>query len=259
MAERALATRPPAADDSILTEVTRRLVETCRPDRIYLFGSAARGEATANSDYDILLVVPDDAPRDVLSGRRPHQAVSDLGLFTDMVVYKRTYFGERLHLVSSMPATIVREGKLLYHSGEDGWIVVEPVDKVIDTAQWTDKARSDLRTAELLLAATPPEVGNALYHCQQAAEKAMKALLYWQDVPFHKTHKLEELGKECVDRDPGLGPLFSQAESLSEYVYLFRYPGVDDPELEPGKVALALAREVYEAVAQRLPPEARGT
>jgi hypothetical protein len=83
-------------------------------------------------------------------------------------------------------------------------------------------------------------------------------LLYWQDVPFHKTHELEKLGKDCVDRDPALGPLFSRAKSLSEYVYLFRYPGVDDPKLEQGRIALALAREVYEAVAQRLPPEAIG-
>ena len=257
MGERAVAGKPPSADDPVLDEVARRLVETCHPDRIYLFGSAARGEAGTDSDYDVLLVVPDDAPRDVLSGRRPHQAVSGLGLFTDMVVYKRTYFSERLHLVSSMPATVVREGKLLYHSGEDG-LIVEPVDKTIDTAQWMGKARSDLRSAEALLALDPPLVGNALYHCQQAAEKAMKALLYWQDVPFHKTHKLAELGKDCVDRDPGLDPLFSRAESLSEYVYLFRYPGVDDPELEQGWRALALAREVFDAVAQRLPPEARG-
>src|SRR6202044_82100 len=179
MAERALAPQPPSADNPVLDEVARRLVETCHPDRIYLFGSAARGEAGVDSDYDFLLVVPDDTPRDVLSGRRPHQAVSDLGLFTDMVVYKRTFFGE---------------GRLLYHSGEDGWIV-DPVDKTIDTAQRMEKARSDLRTTEALLALTPPEVGNALYHCQQAAEKAMKALLYWQDVPFHKTHELEKLGK----------------------------------------------------------------
>jgi len=227
MPEDALASEPPSANNPILDEVAHRLVETCHPDRIYLFGSAARGEAGADSDYDFLLVVPDDTPKDVLSGRRPHQAGRDLGLFTDMVVYTRTYFGERLHLVSSMPATVVREGRLLYHSGEDGWNV-EPVDKTVDTAQWMGKARSDLRSAEVLLTVDPPLVGNALYHCQQAAEKARKALLYWQDVPFHKTRKLEQLGV------------------------------ADDPELEQGRVALALAREVYDAVAQRLPPDAIG-
>jgi HEPN domain-containing protein len=118
------------------------------------------------------------------------------------------------------------------------------------------KVRSDLRAAAALLATLPPEVGNALYHCQQAAEKAMKALLYWQDMLFHKTHELRELGQGGVNRDPALGPLFSGANALSEYVYLFRYPGVDDPELDQGRIALALAREVYDAVAHRLPFEA---
>ncbi len=255
MADRALAARPPSREDAVLTELTRRLVDTCHPYRIYLFGSAARGQAQPDSDYDILLVVPDDAPRDLLSGQRPHRAVRDLGLFTDIVVYTRAYFGERLHLVASMPATVVREGRLLYDSGEDG-LNAEPIGKTKDTAQWMGKARGDLRAAEALLLLDPPDVGNALYHCHQAAEKAMKALLYWQDVPFRKTHKLEELGKDCVARDPSLGPLFSRAESLSDYIYLFRYPGVPDPDLSQGQAAVALAREVYEALTQRLPPEA---
>jgi HEPN domain-containing protein len=123
-----------------------------------------------------------------------------LGLFTDMVVYPRSYFGARLHLIASMPATIVREGRLLYDSGEDGYHV-QPVDKAKDTAEWMAKARNDLRAAGAMLALSPPDVGNALYHCQQAAEKAMKALLYWQDVPFHKTQTLQDLGKDSAMRD----------------------------------------------------------
>jgi predicted nucleotidyltransferase/HEPN domain-containing protein len=246
----------PSRDDPILEEVTRRLVEACHPIRIYLFGSAARGEAGTGSDYDILLVVPDDAPRDLLTSRIPYAAVRDLHLLTDLVVYTRSYFGARLHLIASMPATIVREGTLLYDSGEDGFNV-PPVDKAKDTAEWMRKSGSDLRMAEAGLALSPPDVGNALYHCQQAAEKAMKALLYWQDVPFHKTHELEKLGKDCVARDASLGSLFTRAGSLSDYVYLFRYPGVPDPGIEQGQAALALAREVYEAVLQRLPAEER--
>ena len=46
-----------AAEDPILDEITRRLVETYRPERIYLFGSRARGTAGADSDYDLLVVV----------------------------------------------------------------------------------------------------------------------------------------------------------------------------------------------------------
>jgi HEPN domain-containing protein len=100
-------------------------------------------------------------------------------------------------------------------------------------------------------------VGNALYHCQQAAGKARKALLCWQDVPLYKAHKLEEPGKDCVDRDASLGPLFHRAGSLSDYVFLFRYPGAPDPAPQQGQAALALAAEVWNAVLECLPPEAR--
>ena len=44
--------RPPSADDPVLPEVVRRLVEAYHPLRIYLFGSAARGDAGPDSDYD---------------------------------------------------------------------------------------------------------------------------------------------------------------------------------------------------------------
>lgn len=51
-----------AQSDPVLAEIVRRLVEAYQPERIYLFGSVARGDAGPNSDYDLLVVVPDDAP-----------------------------------------------------------------------------------------------------------------------------------------------------------------------------------------------------
>ncbi len=52
-----------------IAKITRRLVEACQPFRVYLFGSAARGDAGPDSDLDFLVVVPDDAPEDVIRGR----------------------------------------------------------------------------------------------------------------------------------------------------------------------------------------------
>src|ERR1700675_2792395 len=49
--------KPGGVDDPTLIEITRRLVETYRPERIYLFGSRARGSAGSDSDYDLLVVV----------------------------------------------------------------------------------------------------------------------------------------------------------------------------------------------------------
>ena len=50
--------------DEQLSEVVRRIVEVCDPERIVLFGSTARGEATEHSDLDLLVVKPEFPDRD---------------------------------------------------------------------------------------------------------------------------------------------------------------------------------------------------
>ena len=43
------------------------------PERVYLFGSAARGEMGPDSDYDIMLVVPDDAEPERLRAKKAYR------------------------------------------------------------------------------------------------------------------------------------------------------------------------------------------
>jgi len=161
MLEQEVAAKPPSREDPILQEVTRRLVKACDPDRIYLFGSAARGDARPDSDYDFLMVVPDETAGKELD-RCAYDAIRDLRLLKDLLIYTRTYFAERLPLVASLPATVIREGVLLYDSGRDGYNV-EPARKAVDTADGMGKARDDLRAAEILLAASPPRASGMPY------------------------------------------------------------------------------------------------
>ena len=49
--------------------MVRRLVDAYHPERVYLFGSVARGDAGPDSDYDLMVVVPDDAPAHLLNSR----------------------------------------------------------------------------------------------------------------------------------------------------------------------------------------------
>ena len=115
-----MATKPasifetPAASDPALAEVVRRLVETYRPERIYLFGSVARGDAGPDSDYDLLVVVPDDAPLELRRSRAAYLALWGTGVSSDVLVWTATQFDSRAHIPSSLPATVIREGKLLY-------------------------------------------------------------------------------------------------------------------------------------------------
>lgn len=129
---------------------------------------------------------------------------------------------------------------------------------VEDTRAWLTKASKDLRAADHLLHAEPPLLGEATFHGQQAAEKALKAFLAWHDEPFRKTHNLEELGQQALAMDATLQPVVEHAGELTEYAWKYRYPGeIEEPSSEEAEAALALARQVFEAVLARLPQELR--
>jgi len=55
--------------DEAVATITKRLIEYLRPERIYLFGSAARGDSGPDSDLDCCVVLPDDAPSNSQAGR----------------------------------------------------------------------------------------------------------------------------------------------------------------------------------------------
>jgi hypothetical protein len=100
-----------------IEEMTRRLVEFYSPVRIYLFGSEGRGEAGPDSDLDFLVVVSDDAPEEKLRPGAGRRAVRGTGFAKDIVPWRRTDFEERAAwVVASLPATVVREGRLLYEA-----------------------------------------------------------------------------------------------------------------------------------------------
>lgn len=70
-------------------------------------------------------------------------------------------------------------------------------EQLAEVKSWLKKAADDLRGADLDLAATPPFLEDALFHCQQAAEKSMKGFLAAHDRIFRKTHDLDELAMAC--------------------------------------------------------------
>jgi predicted nucleotidyltransferase len=112
--KRAAIFKTPKADDPILDEAVCRLVEAYRPERIYLFGSVARGDAGPDSDYDILVVVSDDAPAERRRSRLAYEVLWGTGVAADVLVWSAGQFESRVHLASSLPATVIREGKLLH-------------------------------------------------------------------------------------------------------------------------------------------------
>src|SRR2546428_8951202 len=92
------------ADDPTLAEITRRLVETYQPERIYLFGSRARGTAGADSDYDLLVVVPDDVAPALRRSTRAYEALWGPPTPGAIPAWPPTPFPDRLPLRAALPS-----------------------------------------------------------------------------------------------------------------------------------------------------------
>ena len=97
-----------------LAEAVRRLVEAYQPEAIWLFGSHARGDAGPDSDYDLMVIVPDDAGEERLDSARAYPILWGVGTAIDVVVWPSSDYTRRLRVVASLPSTVAREGRLLY-------------------------------------------------------------------------------------------------------------------------------------------------
>ena len=125
---------------------------------------------------------------------------------------------------------------------------------------WLLRADHDLRSARALAALPEPLLDTAIYHCQQAAEKAVKAWLQSEDDPFTKTHDVEDLITQAARRHPDFGSLASAGASLTPYASAFRYPGGADEPMPGGEEfadALQQAQTIYDFVLKLLPADVR--
>jgi predicted nucleotidyltransferase len=101
--------------DETIQELLRRLVEFYQPERVYLFGSAARSQDGPDSDFDLCVVLPDHAAERLFRDRSIHEHFWGLKAAVDVVRFASSDFDARAaHVAASLPASIMREGELLY-------------------------------------------------------------------------------------------------------------------------------------------------
>jgi HEPN domain-containing protein len=126
-------------------------------------------------------------------------------------------------------------------------------EKAAEVAAWFEKVRRDLRAAEIMLGADPPLPDDVAFHCQQAVEKALKALLVHRERRPAKSHDIRMLGKAIADTDPDLAERARGARWLTVFASEFRYPGdVEEPSEEDARQALDTARAMVSAVEERI-------
>lgn len=130
-----------------------------------------------------------------------------------------------------------------------------------DAAAWLAFARSDLVYARLGLNEPdvfPSQVG---FHVQQAAEKAIKAVLVQHGVPFPRTHDLDELVTLWQHAGGDWPEIFDDITTMTVFAVRTRYPGdIDPPTRGEVQNALLLAEQVVEWAQQLIhPPPSAGS
>ncbi len=130
----------------------------------------------------------------------------------------------------------------------------EPPDLMKEVARWAEKAEHDFLAAEHAMKLAKKGLTDIVsFHCQQCAEKYLKALLLYRGVAFPKTHDLRLL-LDLIPADVSLGLSREQVVPLNRYVIEGRYPGDWEPiTVAEAQLAVQMAQAVRQAVLKQLP------
>ncbi len=100
----------------VVEEVIRRMVEVARPEKVVLFGSAARGDVGPESDIDLLVVKAGADPLEV--ARRIYRRLFGVGAAVDVVVVSP----EDLERYRESPGLVIKgalaEGRVVYDAAQ---------------------------------------------------------------------------------------------------------------------------------------------
>ena len=96
-----------------IENITAQIIEKYRPDKIILFGSAARGELSRDSDADFL-IIKKETPLYGADRIRQLSRLIERNIPLDLLVYRPEEFEKRLKMGDPFLKAILKEGKILY-------------------------------------------------------------------------------------------------------------------------------------------------
>ena len=102
-------------DQELVQEIVRRILSVAEPDRVILFGSAATGQMTRDSDIDLLVLerVPED-PRD--ESVRIGDALRGLGYPIDVIVMESEWFEASRNVIGGLAYPASKYGRTIYEA-----------------------------------------------------------------------------------------------------------------------------------------------
>jgi HEPN domain-containing protein len=120
------------------------------------------------------------------------------------------------------------------------------------TKEWVFKAEEDYDSADLLLHGSETSIAaTACFHCQQCAEKYLKAFLEENEIAFPKRHELVPLLKLCLRIDNEFTTLLKDLRRLESFAVSVRYPGIT-VKVKTAEEALQSAQRVRNFVRKKL-------
>ncbi len=100
-------------NNELIADMTARITRDFHPLRIILFGSHARGDATSDSDIDLLVVLP-EAPNKRQAAIEIRRVLRDLPVSKDIIVTTPDEIARRGDLIGPVLRPALREGIVLY-------------------------------------------------------------------------------------------------------------------------------------------------
>ena len=101
-------------DDTLLQAATQRLITEFQPEQIWLFGSHAWGTPTADSDVDLMVIVPQSDERSIRRMQRAQHCLRGIGFAKDVLVPTRAQVNRYKHLRASLFHQVLSKGRKLY-------------------------------------------------------------------------------------------------------------------------------------------------
>ena len=241
------------------------------PEKVILFGSAARGETDEFSDIDLIVIKDTE--------ERFFQRLLDVTAYLprdvaiDVLVYTPGEFEVMVNGGNAFIQQALDEGQVLYEKppGEREGNAAPPweqpvqkgrsfVKEALETARrWLAQAQYNLNMAEALL-----EGGfwaGACFNAEQTAQLALKAFLFARGRRNITIHSVQELAKQCADEDGGFLPFVDYGKFLDRYYLTTRYPdALPEPAIpfesfteQETRQAVGYASEIVELVRAKVP------
>lgn len=93
-----------------LEPLLERIRATYAPDDVLLFGSRARGTADTDSDWDLMVILPDDASESLLDPVLSWETQHGSGVHADILLSLRSEFLADMSVVNSLAREVARDG-----------------------------------------------------------------------------------------------------------------------------------------------------